>query len=35
MNCYNCGTELNEKDKDELYETIYRCPKCGSMNLKY
>ncbi len=32
MKCYNCGMELSEKDKDEMYENIYRCPKCGNLN---
>jgi DNA-directed RNA polymerase subunit RPC12/RpoP len=34
MKCYKCKKELTEIEKEELYDGVYKCSKCGALNNK-
>lgn len=34
MKCYNCEKWLEEHNKEEGYENIFRCDDCGELTTK-
>ena len=32
VKCHTCQKELTDEEKDEGYETVFRCSQCGAMN---
>lgn len=34
MKCHNCEKNLEEWEKEEGYETIYRCSECQQLSVK-